>query len=644
MGDWELDLVTGVIHRSLRHDRCFGFTELQPRWDVSVFASRVHPADQSTVLQHFHNAISKLTGLRFECRVIWPDGSLHWIGVHGSMYYEQGRAGRMLGIVNDITDQKNAESARMTTQQLRAENEQIQEANRLKSQFLANMSHELRTPLNAIIGFAELLHAGAVSPSSPRHHEFLGHIGNSGRHLLGLINDILDLAKVESGKVEFAPRQVDLTELIGEVVQVLQPSIDAKRIALATEIDWSIGKLFIDPTRMKQALFNYLSNAIKFTPEGGHVTVRALPEGAEQFRIEVEDTGAGIEEADLHRLFIEFQQLDSGYSKKHEGTGLGLALTRRLIQAQGGEVGVRSTVGKGSVFYLVLNRIQRRRESTAGAITQSPAAVDKAAARFLVIADDSPAQTGLVDGLRHAGHQADAAANSVEARLMNSKAIYDAFTLDLTLADCRGLELLAQLRSSGPNEDSPVVGVSMLGNAGGTAAFSIADVLTKPIRTEEIVRALARCTVEEDRRVRVLVIDDDPLALELMKVSLAGLGLDVYCELDARAALAKLEDIRPDSIVLDLMMPDFDGFATLAALHELPGWRETPVYIWTSMVLTDAEYETLSQSAAAIINKGGGALAPMLNRLSNWHPAEADRPIVPDADGAPPPTPPGTAK
>jgi signal transduction histidine kinase len=246
--------------------------------------------------------------------------------------------------------------------------EQAEQSNRFKSSFLANMSHELRTPLNAIIGFSELMYDGHVRPDMPEHHEFLGDILTSGRHLLQLINDVLDLSKVEAGKLDFHPEAVALSSLVAEVVTVLRTSAADKSIRLDVDIDSGIGEIVIDPARLKQILYNYLSNAFKFTPENGQIQIRARPEGASAFRVEVEDTGIGISADDLPRLFAEFEQLDAGAAKKHAGTGLGLALTKRLAEAQGGHVGVRSTVGQGSTFHVILPRRAREVKSLSSAI------------------------------------------------------------------------------------------------------------------------------------------------------------------------------------------------------------------------------------------------------------------------------------
>jgi protein-histidine pros-kinase len=239
---------------------------------------------------------------------------------------------------------------------LEEQNRRMQEANRLKSEFLANMSHELRTPLNAIIGFSELMYNEKVGPVSAEHKEYLGDILTSARHLLQLINDVLDLTKVEAGKMEFRSEVMDLAKVTTEVKDILRGLAAQKRIRVEVQPHSSLSKVILDSSKFKQVLYNYLSNAIKFTPENGQVIVRLNPEGNKLFRLEVEDNGIGIKPEDIHKLFIEFQQLDASAAKKYAGTGLGLALTKRIVEAQGGNVGVRSEVGKGSTFFAVFPR------------------------------------------------------------------------------------------------------------------------------------------------------------------------------------------------------------------------------------------------------------------------------------------------
>ncbi len=249
--------------------------------------------------------------------------------------------------IRDITERKRI---------IEEQNRRMQEANRLKSEFLANMSHELRTPLNAIIGFSELMYNEKVGPVSAEHREYLGDILTSARHLLQLINDVLDLTKVEAGKMEFRPEVLDLARVVHEVKEILRGLASPKNVKVETRVDPSIGRVILDGFKFKQVLYNFLSNAIKFTPEKGAVEIFLTPEGKDKFRLSVKDTGMGIRREDLPKLFVEFQQLDAGTSKKHAGTGLGLALTKRIVEAQGGTVGVESQHQNGSTFWAVLPR------------------------------------------------------------------------------------------------------------------------------------------------------------------------------------------------------------------------------------------------------------------------------------------------
>lgn len=277
-------------------------------------------------------------------------------------------SGRVIGaskVARDITERKRlleaqrlaqaaAEAARREA--LEAENQRIQEASRVKTAFVANMSHELRTPLNSIIGFAELIADERFGTLPPKYRDFAATMVRSGRHLLQLINDILDLAKVESGRIDLRPERIDLQSLVDEACATVAGLAAARRIHIDVEVDAAIGRVYLDPGRLKQVLYNYLSNAIKFTAEGGRVTIRVAPESASEFRLEVIDCGIGIAPDDLQRLFVDFQQLDSSTTKRHAGTGLGLALTRRIVEAQDGRVGVYSAVGVGSTFWATLPR------------------------------------------------------------------------------------------------------------------------------------------------------------------------------------------------------------------------------------------------------------------------------------------------
>jgi len=270
-------------------------------------------------------------------------------------------------ISKDVTKEQELERQLLRNDELEAQNQRVEAATRQKSEFLANMSHELRTPLNGIIGLAELMHDEKVGTVSSEHKEYLHDILTSSGHLLQLINDVLDLAKVESGKLEFHPEVVEVAHLVGEVCHILRALSAQKRLRIDCEIDPRVDQIIADPSRLKQILYNFLSNALKFTRDGGHIVVRALPEGLHDLRLEVADNGIGIRSEDFEQIFVEFEQLDRSSKKKYAGTGLGLALTRRIVEAQGGHVGVESTSANGSTFFAILPRIARTDPGPEGA-------------------------------------------------------------------------------------------------------------------------------------------------------------------------------------------------------------------------------------------------------------------------------------
>ncbi|HEV3459524.1 MAG TPA: PAS domain S-box protein [Thermoanaerobaculia bacterium] len=384
------------------------------------------------------------------------------------------------GAIRDITERRRLEDLRRKS---------LQEANRLKSEFLANMSHELRTPLNAIIGFAELMHDGKVGPVAPDHKEYLGDILTSSRHLLGLINDVLDLSKIEAGRMEFFPEPVDLGKLAAEVRDILRSLAASRRIAISIEVAAGAGEAVVDPAKLKQVLYNYLSNALKFTPEDGSVVLRVAPEGEEDFRIEVADTGIGIRPEDLGRLFVEFQQLDAGAAKMYGGTGLGLALTRRIVEAQGGRVGVDSAPGQGSRFFAVLPRAARP-----GPVPEPAPPPHPDAPCLLVIEDDARERAWLVRELAAAGFAVETAATGGEAVERCRRRAFAAVTLDLLLPDASGLDVLTAIHDTGANRGVPVIAVTVVTEqaAGG---WPLHDFLTKPLKREDLFASLARAGV-----------------------------------------------------------------------------------------------------------------------------------------------------
>ena len=394
-----------------------------------------------------------------------------------------------------------------------------------------------------------------------------------------------------------------------------QQIVSALRSAHPIRAEQLLETLTLDPMRLKQVLFNYLSNAIKFTPAGGKVQLRAHAEGPDHFRIEVEDNGIGIADAEIDQLFVDFHQLASTHRASSGGTGLGLSLTRRLVQAQGGRVGVRSTPGVGTVFYAVLNRVHGWDAEHALSLGDTPS---RLATRMLVIESQPQREAALVDGLAAAGFRVDTAADVQTALSQASDIHYGGITLDMALPDRLGLSLLARIRSESASRDSPVVGLSLPDPQGHAASFAISNVLSKPIRANEVVAAIGDLHLPPDRELRVMVADDDPLAQDLMRATLTAIGVQAQVFSSGEQALEAIAEQAPDALILDLMMPGMNGFDVLAALKQMPAGRSVPVFVWTSMSLSDAEYTTLSRSAAAILAKGGGELADMIEDLRQW--------------------------
>ena len=521
-------------------------------------------------------------------------------------------------ILQSLAQRKKAEEElRDKNVELEKQSRRVQQANQLKSEFLANMSHELRTPLNAIIGFSELMHDGKLGPVSSDHKEYLGDILASGRHLLQLINDVLDLSKVEAGKMEFRPEPVNLEKLIGEVRDIVRAIAARKRIGLEVQIEPGVEQVVTDPAKLKQVLYNYLSNALKFTADEGKVIVRARPESSDAFRVEVEDNGIGIRQEDIGKLFVEFQQLDTGTAKKSQGTGLGLALCKRIVEAQGGSVGVQSTSGKGAVFYAVLPRLARQ-EATPETETTAPTPATPDAPAILIIEDNDKEREWLSRTLAQAGYRTETAASGAEALAKCQEKSFDAITLDLILPDMGGWELFHALRSDGWNRDKPVIVLSVVTEKEAAQAFPIWDYLVKPVQPAELLASLERAGIEPGESERVLIVDDDPKALKLAEAALKQVGYRALCVGHANSGLKAAENEQFAAVVLDLLMPEVDGFEFLERFRRTALGSRTPVIIWTNKEITAQDRSRLESSAQSIALKSQGGINAVLRELQQY--------------------------
>ena len=499
----------------------------------------------------------------------------------------------------------------LTTLRAQAREAAAREANRIKSDFLASMSHELRTPLNAIIGFSEVLRDGLAGAVSPQQREYLKDILDSGTHLLSLINDILDLSKVEAGKMALELECLPVESLLRTALAIVREKATAHRLTLELDAAQDCGELCADGRKVKQILYNLLSNAVKFTPDGGRIALSArrvvgggeAPTG-DWIEIAVTDTGIGIPAEDRQRLFTPFTQIDSSLSRQYAGTGLGLALVKRLTELHGGTVGVDSEPGKGSTFRVrlpcreVLECLAARRRGE-GIAARAPGG------KVLVVEDDAQARALLRLALEEDGFGVTLAANAGEARAQLAREEFDLITLDIMLPDEDGWQFLDWLKKNAALAHLPVVVVSIVADERKGFALGASAVLQKPFMKDELARVLAGLGFAAPRAspARVLVVDDEPEAVERLAALLAAEGHAVERAGGGREAVSKALANPPDLILLDLMMPDLSGFDVVTALRTDSRTVFTPIVVVTAKTLDADERRTLNGHVQAVVQK-----------------------------------------
>ena len=497
---------------------------------------------------------------------------------------------------------------------LTLQNLELEKASRLKSEFLANMSHELRTPLNAILGFSELLQDGGETADT--RMIYLRTIHDSGAHLLALINDILDLAKVEAGQMDLHLEEVDAPEIVGGVVATVQPLAERKHIRIEALSDDGI-RLTADAGKVKQILYNLLSNAIKFTPEGGLVRVQTSAAGEA-----VTDTGIGIAEEDQERVFHEFQQVDGAASRHYEGTGLGLALTRRFAELHGGRIWLESRLGQGSIFHVEIPAQPLRGEqpvSTIGRLAPPDVvSMNSEAALVLVVENDVQSANLLCAYLTRGGYRSHVVADGLEVLEKARRLQPVAITLDILLPHVDGWELLRSLKADETTRDIPVVITTVVDDEQLGYALGAADYFVKPVERQALLARLAALTLTrqvKDREIRVLVVDDDPAAVELLRGMLVPIGFTVLRAYGGAEAIALARAELPEIILLDLMMPEVSGFDVVAELKGHARTRDIPILIVTAKDMTAAEKHQLNGQVTAILAKGSFVRVDLLTWL-----------------------------
>jgi signal transduction histidine kinase/DNA-binding response OmpR family regulator len=494
-------------------------------------------------------------------------------------------------------------------QRLSATVQALEQASQAKSDFLASMSHELRTPLSAIIGFSALMRDEPIEDgrrSIP--DEWIEHVRRSGDHLLALINDVLDLTKIEAGRIELARDAFELATALAESVEGLRPLADRKRIELV--LDAEQGMVTADRGRLRQVVYNLLSNAIKFTPDGGTVSVEARWSDMDA-SIVVTDTGVGIAAEDLGRIFEEFRQV--GDMKAREaGTGLGLALSRRLVEAHGGSISVTSTPGQGSRFEVVLP--ESRASAAEPAVEHAAAHGELAGSTILVIEDDPGAVRLLRTYLEAEGHSVVVALDGESGISAAREHRPGAIILDVLLPGIDGWEVLRRLKADPDLRDVPVMVATVVDERNIAMSLGAVDYFLKPVRPDALLARLATYTFTtkvKQRNVRVLVIDDEPAARDLVANALRPEGFEVVTAASGSEGLSLAREQPPDLVICDLVMPDMDGYEVVERLADSEMPKDVPILILTGQDLTDMDRERLNGKVAHVLQKDGDPRVPL---------------------------------
>jgi signal transduction histidine kinase/DNA-binding response OmpR family regulator len=504
------------------------------------------------------------------------------------------------------------EKVRQRTHELLEAHDAALAATRAKSTFLANMSHELRTPLNAVLGYSEMLQEEAAEQGKPDFIPDLQRIHTAGKHLLTLINDVLDLSKVESGRMDLSLETFSISGLVREVTEVVRPLVRAG-VRLEVRLDGTLDSGYADPTKVKQALTNLLSNACKFT-ERGSITLEVGQSGetadpGRRLWFRVSDTGIGMSVDELARIFQPFSQGSAVTARQYGGTGLGLAISRRFCQLMGGDITVSSERGRGSTLTLWIPAVVSvpaapdAVRAVAATLAAAPPPPPGRARTVLVVDDDAPTRDLLRRFLEKEGHEVHIAADGEEGLKLARRVRPDLITLDVMMPRLDGWSLLALLKQEEGLADIPVILLTILDHRDHALARGALELLTKPIDRERLVAVVTRHARRPPGARALLLVDDDPGVRGLLRRMLEPQGWTVSEAENGQVALEHLGEHRPDIILLDLMMPTLDGFGFLEGLRGRAGADAAPVVVLTAKDLTDEDRRRLGGCVTRVLRK-----------------------------------------